>query len=53
VAGGEASFVDQSELAAVATEIPDARLVTIEAGHQVHGTKPAEFLAAVAPFLLG
>jgi 3-oxoadipate enol-lactonase len=53
VAGGEASFVDQSELAAVATEIPDARLVTIEAGHQVHGTKPAEFLAAVTPFLLG
>jgi 3-oxoadipate enol-lactonase len=53
VAGGVESFIDQGELAAVAAEIPDARLVTIEAGHQVHGTKPAEFLAAVTPFLLG
>jgi pimeloyl-ACP methyl ester carboxylesterase len=31
--------------------MPDASLVTIDAGHNVHAERPAEFLAAVEGFL--
>ncbi|MFF3008339.1 alpha/beta fold hydrolase [Kitasatospora sp. NPDC057940] len=51
VAGGSASHVPQERLAELARLIPDCRMVTIEAGHLVHGARPAEFVAAVAPFL--
>ena len=52
IGGGAASPVPQELLARTAALIPDATLVTIEgAGHAVHQTKPAEFLAAVLPFL--
>ncbi|MFI6847628.1 alpha/beta fold hydrolase [Kitasatospora sp. NBC_00085] len=51
VAGGPASHVPQDRIAEMADRIPDCRVVTIEAGHLVHHLRPAEFVAAVAPFL--
>ncbi|WP_406194418.1 alpha/beta fold hydrolase [Kitasatospora sp. NBC_01560] len=51
VAGGSASHVPQGGIAEMAVRIPDCRVVTIEAGHLVHQARPAEFVAAVAPFL--
>ncbi|MER7767333.1 alpha/beta fold hydrolase [Kitasatospora sp. NPDC096140] len=51
VAGGSASHVPQERIAELARRIPDCRLVTIEAGHLVHGARPEEFVAVVAPFL--
>lgn len=52
VGGGSTSPVPQHLLARLADLIPDAELVTIEgAGHAVHLTRPAEFLAATRPFL--
>jgi pimeloyl-ACP methyl ester carboxylesterase len=38
-------------MAAIADRVPDGRLVTIETGHLVHATRPAEFLAEVKAFL--
>lgn len=52
IGGGSTSPVPQHLLARVAQLIPDATLVSVEgAGHAVHQTRPAEFLAAVRPFL--
>lgn len=49
IGGGTTSPVPQHLLADVVRLVPDATLVTIEgAGHQVHQTRPAEFLTAVA-----
>jgi pimeloyl-ACP methyl ester carboxylesterase len=33
--------------------MPDARLVTVDAGHNIHRDRPAEFLEAVGGFLTG
>ncbi|MDN3024243.1 alpha/beta hydrolase [Streptomyces sp. S.PB5] len=51
IGGGPDSSIPQEQVAAVAERIPDARLVTIDAGHLVHETRPDDFLAAVEPFL--
>jgi pimeloyl-ACP methyl ester carboxylesterase len=51
IGGGHDSFIDQTELSDMVSRIPKARLVTIEAGHQVHTTKPDEFTSAVQAFL--
>jgi pimeloyl-ACP methyl ester carboxylesterase len=51
IAGGPGSHVDQGRLAEIAATLPDARLVTIPAGHRVHAEAPEEFLAAVTEFL--
>lgn len=52
IAGGSASPVPQHLLAKLAKLVPDAELVTIEdAGHVVHRTHPAEFVATAKPFL--
>ena len=51
IAGGEDSHVPQVLLAEAAQLIPDARLITIPAGHRVHTSRPAEFTAAVLDFL--
>jgi 3-oxoadipate enol-lactonase len=52
IAGGPASHIDQSQLADMATLIPDCELVTIPAGHLVHAARPAEFTAVVTGFLV-
>ncbi|HYN95577.1 MAG TPA: alpha/beta hydrolase, partial [Pilimelia sp.] len=51
VAGGPASHLPQEEIARMAARLPAGRLVTIDAGHAVHATRPAEFAAAVRGFL--
>lgn len=51
VGGGPGSPIPQEQVAAVAARLPDARLVTVDAGHLVHETRPEEFLAVVEPFL--
>lgn len=51
LAGGERSHLPQEEIAAMAGFMPAARLVTIDAGHLVHVTKPDAFAAAVEEFL--
>jgi pimeloyl-ACP methyl ester carboxylesterase len=38
-------------LAEMVDRMPDATLVTVTAGHNVHRDRPAEFLAAVDGFL--
>jgi esterase len=51
IGGGPTSPVPQQLLAKLAGLVPEATLVTIEgAGHAVHRTRPAEFLAAVRSF---
>jgi 3-oxoadipate enol-lactonase len=47
IRGGSRSHLDQDEQARMAEKIPAARLVTIEAGHNVHVVAPGEFVAAV------
>jgi pimeloyl-ACP methyl ester carboxylesterase len=51
VGGGPESQIPQHLLAEMADRMPDATLVTIPAGHNVHAARPAEFLAAVNDFL--
>jgi esterase len=52
IGGGSTSPAPQHLLARLAGLVPDAELVTIEgAGHAVHRTRPAEFLATTRPFL--
>jgi pimeloyl-ACP methyl ester carboxylesterase len=52
IGGGPTSPAPQHLLARLADLVPNATLVTIEgAGHAVHRTRPAEFLATVEPFL--
>jgi pimeloyl-ACP methyl ester carboxylesterase len=51
VAGGPDSHLPQDQIAQMAARIPRSRLVTIPAGHLVHETRPAEFLAVVDEFL--
>ncbi|MFE5793396.1 alpha/beta fold hydrolase [Streptomyces sp. NPDC056503] len=50
LAGGPSSHVPQEQLTGLADAIPGARLVTIEAGHLIHRTRPTEFLAALREF---
>ncbi|MBO3747024.1 alpha/beta fold hydrolase [Streptosporangiaceae bacterium NEAU-GS5] len=51
IGGGPDSQIPQHLLAEMVGRMPDAVLVTIAAGHNVHATRPAEFLAAVTDFL--
>ncbi|WP_327292533.1 alpha/beta fold hydrolase [Streptomyces sp. NBC_01198] len=51
IAGGPSSHLRQDQLAQVAVRIPGARLTTIEAGHMIHDTRPAEYLSTVREFL--
>jgi pimeloyl-ACP methyl ester carboxylesterase len=50
IGGGPSSHIAQDQLADLAERIPDARLVTIDAGHLVHTAGPEEFLAALKEF---
>ena len=51
VGGGPASANDQGELAELAAQVPDGRVVTVDAGHHVHTAAPGEYLSHVRPFL--
>ncbi|MFJ5032219.1 alpha/beta fold hydrolase [Streptomyces sp. NPDC088560] len=51
IAGGPTSHLPQEQVAELAGLIPDARLVTLDAGHLVHETRPEEFLAVLEEFL--
>jgi pimeloyl-ACP methyl ester carboxylesterase len=51
LAGGDTSHVDQTRLRAAADLMPSAKVVEIPAGHCIHEAAPAEFAAAVIPFL--
>ncbi|WP_392675978.1 alpha/beta fold hydrolase [Streptomyces sp. LN785] len=50
IAGGDGSHLPQDQLAWLAGQIPDCRLVTIDAGHLVHTARPTEFLAEIRSF---
>jgi pimeloyl-ACP methyl ester carboxylesterase len=51
IAGGSGSFVPQRHVAELVERLPDARLVTIEAGHHVHANRPEEFIQQLRTFL--
>ncbi|WP_246157612.1 alpha/beta fold hydrolase [Catellatospora sichuanensis] len=49
--GGTASPIPADKAAEAVARMPDARTVTVEAGHQVHRQRPEEFLDALRTFL--
>ena len=49
--GGPKSPMSADRVGELAQRIDGAELVTIDAGHLVHATRPADFVAAVAAFL--
>lgn len=51
VSGGAASPVPREAIAELVRAVPDGRMVTVEAGHLVHATKPAAFIRRLAGFL--
>jgi len=51
IGGGPSSFLPQEYLDELATTVARGTRVTIDAGHLVHATKPAEFLAELRTFL--
>lgn len=53
IAGGPQSHIPHERVEELARRIPDARLVTIPAGHLIHRARPEEFLRAVMDFLDG
>ena len=53
IGGGVQSFVPQEWVDDLVAAVPVATGLTIDAGHEVHRTRPREFLAAVRTFLDG
>ena len=51
IGGGTRSFLPQHHVEELATTLAYGVQVTIDAGHLVHATKPAEFLAELKAFL--
>jgi pimeloyl-ACP methyl ester carboxylesterase len=51
IGGGATSPIPQDQVAQLAGLIPGASLVTVDAGHLVHETRPEEFLAVLREFL--
>lgn len=51
VIGGTRSHIPLERLEEVAAEIPHCDLLTIDTGHRIHSTRPAEFQEAVLRFL--
>lgn len=49
--GGAHSHIPQHLLAETVERMPDACLVTIDAGHNVHQDRPTEFITAIQEFL--
>ncbi|MFC0528795.1 alpha/beta fold hydrolase [Phytohabitans kaempferiae] len=53
ISGGPASHLPNRTLSEFAARLVGGRMVTIPAGHNVHGTDPDRFLDAVTGFLAG
>ncbi|UZN03668.1 alpha/beta fold hydrolase [Cellulomonas sp. S1-8] len=53
IGGGPTSFVDQGRLARLAARFPAGTMATIDAGHDVHPTRPAEFVALLRGWRAG
>lgn len=53
VSGGPGSFVPQEWVADLVRTVAAGTLATIDAGHEIHGTRPQDFLAVVRGFLDG
>ncbi len=51
VGGGPSSFVPQEHVADLAELLPRGSHATLDTGHEVHATRPEEFLALVRGFL--
>lgn len=51
IAGGATSPVPQEQIADLVHHLPDGQMVTIEAGHLVHASKPSEFTLRLLSFL--
>ncbi|WP_331767040.1 alpha/beta hydrolase [Embleya sp. NBC_00896] len=51
VAGGSASHIPQHRVVEWTRRLPDARVVTIPAGHLVHAAEPTAFIEVVLAFL--
>lgn len=51
VAGGPTSPVPQEQIAKLVRRLSDGRLVTVDAGHLVHATRPDEFTDHLLTFL--
>jgi len=51
VSGGSRSFVPVEWVDDLVAAVPDGAMVTIDAGHEIHARRPAEFLDAVLAFL--
>src|SRR6476661_6366591 len=47
VGGGPTSFVPQEHLAELADLLPDGSRTTLDTGHEIHATSPADFLRVV------
>lgn len=53
IAGGPTSPVPQEHVAELVAAAPQGRLVTVDAGHLVHATRPEEFIRHLLTFLDG
>ncbi len=51
IAGGATSPVPQEQIADLVHHLPDGQMVTIEAGHLVHASKPSECTSRLLSFL--
>jgi len=51
IGGGSTSSIPQDQVADLARTVPDGRQVTVDAGHRVHATRPAEFTNCLLAFL--
>ncbi|MFC7485965.1 alpha/beta fold hydrolase [Knoellia sp. CPCC 206453] len=51
IGGGPDSFVPQEWVGDLVETVSTGTLLTIDAGHEIHSTRPTEFLAAVRAFL--
>lgn len=52
LSGGPASFVPVEWVEDLVATVPDATMVTLDAGHEIHVARPADFLDAVQAFLV-
>jgi len=51
ISGGPTSLLSQEWIEDLVAAVADGAMVTIDAGHEVHATRPTEFLAEVRAFL--